>query len=84
MKTVSLTKESFLKHMNRNHDWRGIIYYCYISQKVFNVKTAQYIYGKQSEIPFQEKEELWDEMWKIALAEQEKNPELTHILVKEL
>ena len=82
MKTVPLTKKSFLKHMGRNSDWSITCptYYCYICEKVFNTKTAQYVYGKQAEFPPEEKEKIWDEMWEIALTEQKQNPKLTHIL----
>lgn len=82
MKTIFLTKKSFLKNMGKNSDWSitNPIYYCYICEEIFDTKTAQYIYGRQAELPPQEKEEVWDKMWQVALFEQEKNSKLTHIL----
>jgi hypothetical protein len=80
METVLLTKESFLKHMGRCWDLGNPLYYCYICEEVFKTKTARYIYGKRAELPPQKKEDLWEEMWEVALTEQKKNPKLTHIL----
>lgn len=80
MKVVPLTKESFLKHMGVNCDMAKPFYYCYICEEIFKTKTAQYIYGQQAEIPFEEIDKLWEKMWRVILAEQEKNPKLTYIL----
>jgi len=75
MKTVVLTRENFLKYMDKVEEF----YYVYICKKVFNSKEARYIYGKV--LWEEEADEIYRKMWKIALKEQKKNPLLTHILV---
>jgi hypothetical protein len=81
METTPLTKESFLKHMCIGMPSGKPLYYCYICEEIFKTKTAQCIYGQQAEIPFEEVDKLWEKMWRVILAEQEKNPKLTYILV---